>query len=332
MSNEIAILGLGKIGASLGLAIAEAGVQTPRVGFDSSRDTARSAHRAGAVDRVASSLRSAAKNADLVVLGVPISEVRSTLETIAPSLKPGAVILDTSPIKTAGAGWAKQLLAEGGGYLGFIPVEGPHVLADPAESPSDPRADLFQKGLFALAVEPDTPEGAVNLALSLAQAVGASPFFIEPGEADAIQAAIDTLPSVLSLALMRIAAESPSWRDIQRLAGTSFTNSTSLCAKQSAKDLGMALYLSRDHVLARLGAVIQVLSELHTMIEKEDHEAIIKLCQEVAEAHDDWTTARQRGDLAEPAEVTPEIPKGGIFGRMFGFDPERFKRSRQSER
>jgi prephenate dehydrogenase len=54
----------------------------------------------GAVDHTSLNLHAAVEKADVVILAIPVDEVRSTLEMIAPDLQPNALVIDTSPIKS----------------------------------------------------------------------------------------------------------------------------------------------------------------------------------------------------------------------------------------
>ncbi len=100
MAIQITIIGLGQIGGSIGLALAGQKAALKRVGHDKKVDVERAAQSKGAVDEVKHNLPSAVRDADLVLLCLPVSQVRETLEFIAPDLKEGAVVMDTSPVKS----------------------------------------------------------------------------------------------------------------------------------------------------------------------------------------------------------------------------------------
>ena len=146
MTVRITIIGLGQIGASLGLALAAHKEQVSTLGHDKSPTTARQAQKRGAVQAVAYTLPGAVQKADVVVLAIPLNEMRAALEVIAPVLKEDAVVLDTSPVKTAVAGWVKELLPPGRHYVGLAPALNPDVLYEPGGGLEAARADRSPGG------------------------------------------------------------------------------------------------------------------------------------------------------------------------------------------
>ena len=68
MSAQITIIGLGKIGTSIGLALADETDQLTRIGHDKSMETAKSAEKLGALDKVHLNLHASVENADIVIL------------------------------------------------------------------------------------------------------------------------------------------------------------------------------------------------------------------------------------------------------------------------
>jgi len=113
MPAQITIIGLGQIGASMGLALAAHREIILRVGHDKNKEVEREALKKGAVDKAEHNLPTAVRDARLVVLCLPMSQVRETLKIIAPDLAEGTVVMDTSPVKAVVAKWAKEILPEG---------------------------------------------------------------------------------------------------------------------------------------------------------------------------------------------------------------------------
>jgi prephenate dehydrogenase len=97
--QRVAIVGLGLIGASLGLALHRLSSAPQIVGYDRSGEVRTRAARHHAVDRVAGSAEQAVEGADLVILATPVRAVAPLLAAIAPHLSPGAVVTDTGSTK-----------------------------------------------------------------------------------------------------------------------------------------------------------------------------------------------------------------------------------------
>ncbi|MBI4771619.1 MAG: prephenate dehydrogenase, partial [Chloroflexi bacterium] len=212
---QITIIGLGRIGASMGLALRRnAGANFTVVGHDREPTAAGHAERAGAVSRVEWNLPRACEAADVLLLALPLNEIRETLALAAPHLKSGAVALDTAPLKLPVLQWAAELLPDGRYFVGANPLLNPERLHDWENGPAAARADLFEGGLLALIPPREAPPEALKLGHDLAYLLGAAPFFLEPAEHDSLMASADALPGLLAVALIRAASASPGWRDI----------------------------------------------------------------------------------------------------------------------
>ena len=123
MSVQITIIGLGQVGTSIGLALAGQ-KNIKRVGHDKDYQTARQAQKAGAVDEIMVNLPASVSGANVIIMSIPLSEVRETLGHIAQDLQEGTVILDTAPAKATVATWFNELMPQGRFYVGLVPAAG----------------------------------------------------------------------------------------------------------------------------------------------------------------------------------------------------------------
>jgi chorismate mutase len=121
--NRVAIVGLGQIGGSLGLALGHAG-GWHRVGFDSRASARRAALELGAVDETARSLAAACAGAALAVVAVPVDMLPRVLAAAAAVLPGGAVLLDTGSARGAGVTRALVLAARRVRAVGGHPLAG----------------------------------------------------------------------------------------------------------------------------------------------------------------------------------------------------------------
>jgi prephenate dehydrogenase len=119
MTVKITIIGLGQIGASLGLALANHKDQVTTLGHDKSPETARKAQKQGAVESISYNLPASIEGADVIVLAIPFDEIYETLKIIAQDVREDAVVMDTGPVKSVVAEWAKELLPPKRHYVGL---------------------------------------------------------------------------------------------------------------------------------------------------------------------------------------------------------------------
>ncbi|MEC7962521.1 MAG: prephenate dehydrogenase/arogenate dehydrogenase family protein, partial [Pseudomonadota bacterium] len=97
--NRVALIGLGLIASSMYWAMKRAGVAAEVSGYARSEQTRDTARRIGLCDQVCDSAIEAVKDADLVVLCVPVGVMGRIAEEIAPHLKPGCTVSDVGSVK-----------------------------------------------------------------------------------------------------------------------------------------------------------------------------------------------------------------------------------------
>ena len=81
---------------------------------------------------------------------------------------------------------------------------------------------MFENAVYCLTPNKNADAPSVNAVEGLAKAVGAYPYFIDPGEHDGYVAGISHLPIAISTALVRATAKSPSWSEMSKLASSGF--------------------------------------------------------------------------------------------------------------
>ena len=89
MTVQVTIIGLRQIGTSIGLALGEYKDQIVRTGTDADPARVQLAQKRGALDKINYRLADAVRDADVVLLAVPIEEVKETLKMITPELRAG---------------------------------------------------------------------------------------------------------------------------------------------------------------------------------------------------------------------------------------------------
>ncbi len=266
MTVKISIIGLGRIGASLGLALAAHKDQVTTLGHDRSPETARRAQKLGAVESISYNLPASVEKADVVILALPFDEIHETLRLIARDLREDAVLLDTAPVKTAIAGWVKELLPPQRHYIGLTPAP---ILDSPEMGYAGvgaARADLFHKALVAITPPPGTPEAAIQLSSDLVVLLGATPFFMELAEVDGVMAAARLLPELSAAALVETLTSQPGWPDIRKLAGSDYASTTRPLETDGASAWAETILHDQDNALRVLDAYLATLVSLRKAI------------------------------------------------------------------
>src|SRR6185369_7011023 len=166
MSVQITIIGLGQVGSSIGLALAEQ-KSIKRVGHDKDYDVGRAAQKNGAIDEFKTNLPASVSEANVVILSLPLTEIQSTLKYIAQDLQEGTVVLDTAPSKGTVTKWYEDVMPQGWYYVGLTPAVGADYLYGNDLGIQSARAVLFKKGVFLVNAPHGTPGEAVKLATDL---------------------------------------------------------------------------------------------------------------------------------------------------------------------
>ena len=220
--NRVAIVGVGLIGGSFGLALRRAGFTGEVIGVSSEASLAAGL-RAGAITGTAS-LEEAAATADLIYLAQPVDGILATIPKLEKLARPGTLVTDVGSTKQAIVEEARRSL-KSLTFLGGHPLAGKEQRGVQAAE-----AELFEGRPYVLTPEPERSKGSAEFENWLKQ-IGARPVFMSPEEHDATVAFTSHLPqmisSALALALARqhdpgvLEVSGPGLRDMTRLAGSS---------------------------------------------------------------------------------------------------------------
>jgi prephenate dehydrogenase len=227
MARCIVIIGLGLIGGSIALALRRAGTDGVEVvGYARRPETAERALQLGAVDRVADSLASAVKTADLVMLATPTMSVKEILSQIGSLLPPGCVVTDVASTKAQVMEWAEGSLPQGVSFVGGHPMAGKELSGIEVAD-----ADLFKGCVYCVVPGRNASEAAVQTVVDLVQKVGARHVFMNASDHDRFVAGISHLPLILASALVMATTKSPHWSKMSEVAATGYQGATRLASQ-----------------------------------------------------------------------------------------------------
>jgi prephenate dehydrogenase len=323
MTAQITIIGLGQIGASIGLALKAHNLDVRLVGHDKDVETAKEAQRLSAVDDVKYNLPASVREARIIILALPFAGVRQTLEVITPDLQEGTLILDTAPAKATVAAWAKELLPPGRFYIGLTPAINPNYLHGTDFGVKSARADLFDKGLMVVNAPVGTPENVFNIAMELVSLFGAVPLLMDTAEADGVFAAIHMLPQLASSALLDSTVDKPGWQEARKLAGRPYASVTSGSAyHDDVVSLRDSVLENRENVVRLLNTYISSLLRLRDEINENDRDALSERLEAALSGRIRWFDERLAADWLQREGPPVDVPTFGervnqtLFGSM----------------
>jgi prephenate dehydrogenase len=301
--GKLAIIGLGLIGTSMGLALKRAEpVDTEIVGFDRDVDNAVVAHKMGAVPTISPSLREAVTDATMVIVATPIISIRGVFEEMAPHLRQSAVVTDVASTKADVMRWARDTLPPSIHFVGGHPMAGKEQ-AGPAAAVED----LFDKRPYCIVPATNVKEGAVSAVVAIAKAVGAEPFFLDAEEHDSYAAAISHLPLVASIALFNLARGSAAWPELGNMAGPAFRDLTRLASGEPVMAHDICL-TNRENILHWIERYIAELRRVAELVEGDDAAALYR---SLAETQIERDTYMVNPPKREEIVKSPELPSAG---------------------
>lgn len=320
MTVNITIIGIGQIGASVGLALAEHTDLVFRIGHDRELRKARKAEKMGALDKVFINLPSAVQDADLVLLALPVDQIQETLEVIKEDLKEGVVVMDTSPVKQVVATWTSEILPPERYYVGLTPALNPAYLHDIDSGLEAARPDLFRDGLMGIVSPPGVPSEAIKLAADLTRLLGASPLFADPVEIDGLVAATKIVPQLMAASLLNATVGKPGWLESRKIAGRSYADvSAPIMYPTEPKSLTTAAMLNRENVIRVIDSVVAAMNALRNDLKNEDEQALEERLIHAREGRQIWLQGRLAANWAAEETTSVEAPTASeMLGRFIG--------------
>lgn len=312
---KITIIGLGVIGASIGLGLQREPGNFELVGHDRDAENTARARDSKAVHRTDWNLHNACDGAELIVLNLSLPELEETLPHVREDLRPETLIFAATNVMQPAIELANKLLAPEAHFVAA------HPILTGIGAPLTVRADLFEEVTFGLAPGHQTDPTAVQLASDFVERLGAKPLFVDAQEHDGIIAGVEHLPQLLAAALMRSSADSPGWREARRLAGRTFAQATELDG--NAKELLGAFLSNRENLRLRIEQLQAELATWRALLEAtpsadEKHPLLTVLEQVVAE-REQWEGQAylKRWDDPVTKAATPPAEGRNMFRQMF---------------
>jgi prephenate dehydrogenase len=265
---RIAIIGLGGIGASVGLALQHAALDCVVMGYDLAPDALSDALQAGAIDHPAESVAACA-DADLIVIATPPLAVPAIFQQLAPSLRPDTVLTDVVSVKLPVLRWAEQYLPDPSRFVGGHPIAGTEHHGIRAA-----RADLFHGASWALTPTAQTDPDALLRVQAFVRTLRAAPLTIDAAQHDREFALLSFVPHALAFSLAAMHRENPtalppggSWRSATRVAQSDPTLWAQL------------IMLNHEPTRMWLEQLIQRLQTLADTLTQDDPDALQRLLQ-----------------------------------------------------
>ncbi|MBY5834067.1 prephenate/arogenate dehydrogenase family protein [Rhizobium ruizarguesonis] len=271
--DRIALIGIGLIGSSLAYDIRRLGLAREIVVATRSPDTLKRAEELGLGDRYTTSSQDAVKDADLVIVSVPVGASESVAKEISGSLKPGAIVTDVGSTK---ASVIAQMLPHMPADVHFIPG---HPLAGTEKSGPDAGfPGLFEGRWCIFTPVADTDETALKRLRSFWEALGSKVDEMDAEHHDKVLAIVSHLPHIIAYNIVGTAddLETVTESEVIKYSASGFRDFTRLAASDPTMWRDVCLH-NRDAILEMLARFSEDLAYLQRAIRWGEGDKIFEL-------------------------------------------------------
>ena len=276
--DTLALVGVGLIGGSIGLAARKRGVACRILGVGNRPEVLQRALTRGAVDEIRPNVRSI-EDADAIFFCAPVDLLAAQVVETASVCKPGALLTDAGSTKAAIVREVERRAPPGAAFVGGHPLAGSEK-----QGPDHAQADLFEGRVVVLTPTARTDDKALSAAKALWESLGARVRLMEPEEHDRAMAMTSHLPHVTAAALAGVLP--PEWSG---LTAGGFRDATRVAA--GGPELWAAiLQANADAVLGAMDRFDNRMAEFKRALVGGDRNALLALLQQGKQSRDGLTS------------------------------------------
>lgn len=272
--KQVAIIGVGLIGGSLGMILRRKALADHVVGIGRRVENLKTAVGLGAIDRYVADPQEGVRGADLVVLATPVDTYERHLQEWAHCLASGSIVSDVGSVKGMLVERSEAAMPAGVHFVGAHPIAGKEKTGVAAGTDQ-----LFKGARCILTPTKRTDATALERVRQLWEEAGSIILTMDPHLHDQILGAVSHLPHVAAFALMNALSELrdqalPSL-DLAGHSGGGLRDTTRIAA--SSPEMWRDIFLwNRENVVAYIDRYTRALEELKQLIRAGDAAGIEK--------------------------------------------------------
>ena len=246
--QKVALIGLGLIASSMYWAIKRGGIAGEVSGYARSQATRQKAREIGLCDHICDTAQEAVKDADLVVLCVPVGAMGDLAKEIAPALKSGATISDVGSVKKDVIQTVGPHVPEG---VHFVPA---HPIAGTEHSgPEAGFATLFDNRWCLIVPTPESDRRAVDRLCALWKGIGANVDIMDADHHDLVLAVTSHAPHLIAYTMVGVAD------DLSRVTDSEVINYSAAGFRDFTRIAASDPTMWRDVFLTNKDATLEIL-------------------------------------------------------------------------
>lgn len=271
--ERIALIGIGLIGSSIARDINQLGLAREVVICSRSASTLERAEQLQLGTSYTGSAAEAVKDADLVIVSVPVGASESVAQQIAAHLKPGAIVTDVGSTKASVIAQMQPHMPEN---VHFIPG---HPLAGTEKSGPDAGFTGLFRGRWCIFTPlPDTDPLALERLRNFWIALGSRVDEMDPVHHDKVLAIVSHLPHLIAYNIVGTAddLETVTESEVIKYSASGFRDFTRLAASDPTMWRDVCLH-NRDAILEMLARFSEDLASLQRAIRWGEGDKLFEL-------------------------------------------------------
>ncbi len=281
--KKIVICGVGLIGGSLALALRKNGYKGRIVGLERNREILSRAYALGIVDDVGSPIDETFRDADLLVLSVPVAQTGTVLKMVMPYLSAEIVVTDTGSTKTDVIAMAREVLAAKiDRFIPAHPIAGREI-----NGPDAAIDDLFAGKKTVITALSENRKDDIEKIAGLWEQCGSIIHYLSPDDHDSVFATVSHMPHLLAYGLVDYVANHAKSDLFFQYAASGFRDFTRIASSSPEmwRDITLA---NRTHLLAEMDAYLKKLKNIRDLVEKADGSELEKIYANAQKARMNW--------------------------------------------
>lgn len=273
--QKVSIIGLGMMAASLGLALKKRGFDGKLVGYARRSETTEAAVKNGVVDFASTNIAEVVRDADLVILCVPVLATLGLVEQCKASLKPSALVTDVGSTKVELCGALGALL--GAQFIGSHPIAGSEKTGVDAGNP-----DLYADRLTVITPSEKNDPDSIARIEEFWKKAGSRTLCMSAEKHDQVMARTSHLPHLVASTIVQTVARSEHFADF---CGSGFKDTTRV-ASGSPEMWRDIVATNSVPIIDGVRALKEELDRLIELLEERDPDSIEAWLRDAAQKRD----------------------------------------------
>ena len=271
--KKVAFIGMGLINSSLARDLKIKKFYLSSSAYSRRLSTINKIKKLKLVDFASSNIEKTIKEADIIIVGIPVAAYQEVFKKICNHIKPGAIITDVGSVKKEVINSVKKYIPKN---VDFVPG---HPIAGTENSgPESGFAGLFKNGWCILTPNKNTSKNSVKIIKYMWQLVGMKVDIMDSNYHDEVLAITSHIPHIIAYSIVGTIAnlQTTIKKEVIKYAASGFRDFTRIAASDPIMWRDIILY-NRQSILKMLNLFKKDLSKLEHAIENNDDKFLLNL-------------------------------------------------------